>query len=148
MTFTSRRGPLRQFAALPRGERRLVLQLVAVALTVRAAIRLAPLTAIAAAIGRMRPRPGAAGIDPVRVAQLVDGTLDRLGSFTCLEKALTLWLALRRRGAHATLTIGVRRNGRALAAHAWVDTAGVPLAGRPDGEYETICSFQSTATAA
>ena len=50
---------------------------------------------------------------------------------TCLEQASTLiWiLAAQRTSAH--MTIGVRRAGAGLAAHAWVERDGTLLLGEP-----------------
>ncbi|MGE0864154.1 MAG: lasso peptide biosynthesis B2 protein [Vicinamibacterales bacterium] len=42
----------------------------------------------------------------------------------CLAQALGLWWILRRRGLTASLSLGVRRTGDALQAHAWVVSAG------------------------
>lgn len=53
----------------------------------------------------------------------------------CLEKALTLWWLLRRRGIDAALRIGVRRAAegpRNLEAHAWVEVGGEVLGDTDD----------------
>jgi hypothetical protein len=47
---------------------------------------------------------------------------------TCLRQALAVRTWLRRRGLDAQLKIGVKKNGEALDAHAWVELEGVPLA--------------------
>ncbi|MDH3716371.1 MAG: lasso peptide biosynthesis B2 protein [Gammaproteobacteria bacterium] len=46
---------------------------------------------------------------------------------TCLTRALTLWALLRRRGIETVLKVGVRKHGDALAAHAWLESDGVPI---------------------
>jgi hypothetical protein len=46
---------------------------------------------------------------------------------TCLRQSLALWWLLRRRGIAAELRIGVRKDGAALLAHAWVEHEGQAL---------------------
>lgn len=50
---------------------------------------------------------------------------------TCLRQSLVVRAWLRRRGLDAQLKIGVKKNGAALDAHAWVELDGVALA-QPD----------------
>jgi transglutaminase superfamily protein len=45
---------------------------------------------------------------------------------TCLRESLVLYGLLRRRGAGPRLCVGVKKNGHNLAAHAWIECAGVP----------------------
>jgi hypothetical protein len=52
---------------------------------------------------------------------------------TCLRESLALWWLLRRRGIPAELRIGVRKEGVALLAHAWVEQGGAPLGMGPLG---------------
>jgi hypothetical protein len=71
-------------------------------------------------------------IAPERAAAIVRGVAARHPFRpTCLEQASALvWiLAAQRTPAH--LTIGVRREGAALAAHAWVERDGLLLLGEP-----------------
>jgi len=49
------------------------------------------------------------------------------GPVTCLSRSLLLMGMLAREGIDAELRIGVRKAGDALAAHAWVEAAGVPV---------------------
>jgi hypothetical protein len=49
----------------------------------------------------------------------------------CLERSLTLWWLLRRRGVACQLRIGVRKQADRLEAHAWVELDGAIL---NDGE--------------
>jgi len=48
-------------------------------------------------------------------------------STNCLHRAIALQSVLRRRGASATLRIGVRRVEPMLPGHAWVEVDGVAL---------------------
>jgi hypothetical protein len=51
----------------------------------------------------------------------------------CLGGSLVLWFILRRRGTDAELVIGADAPRRGeLAAHAWVEVAGVPVNDEPD----------------
>ncbi|MBM2813159.1 MAG: hypothetical protein HW416_3918 [Chloroflexi bacterium] len=59
---------------------------------------------------------------------MVEAAADRLliGA-TCLPRAMTLWWLLRRYGVETDLRIGVRKQGPAFQAHAWVEYGAVPL---------------------
>ena len=76
----------------------------------------------------------------MRIAAVVDVALRR-GPFsgTCLERSLSLWWLLRRRGVESDLRLGVRRDGE-FEAHAWVEVDGVVLNDRsePGGRYARI----------
>lgn len=50
---------------------------------------------------------------------------------TCLRQSLLVYWALRRRGLDPALQIGVRKNGAALDAHAWVELEGESLDPHP-----------------
>lgn len=58
----------------------------------------------------------------------------------CLGRSLTLQLLLDRRGIASALRFGVRKEGTALQAHAWVEHEGRPLAESPAtlGAYEPL----------
>jgi len=51
---------------------------------------------------------------------------------TCLTRSLLLGWLLRRRGVASDLRIGVRLTQGALDAHAWVESAGVPVNDQAD----------------
>lgn len=58
---------------------------------------------------------------------------------TCLERALVLDRLLGSAGLERTLVIGVRRNGAALEAHAWIERDGRALIGAPPpGRYAVL----------
>ena len=46
---------------------------------------------------------------------------------TCLERSLTLWTMLLRRGIASRLCVGARRDAGEFTAHAWVEYAGLVL---------------------
>jgi hypothetical protein len=58
---------------------------------------------------------------------------------TCLERALVLDRLLGSAALERTLVIGVRRNGDALEAHAWIERDGHALIGAPQpGRYAVL----------
>ena len=50
----------------------------------------------------------------------------------CLPRSLLLGWLLRRRGVASQLRIGVKMDNGSLAAHAWVEYAGIPINDQPD----------------
>lgn len=52
-------------------------------------------------------------------------------STTCLRQSLLVYWRLRRRGLQPHLRLGVRKQGEALDAHAWVELDGQPLSPTP-----------------
>jgi hypothetical protein len=54
-----------------------------------------------------------------------------LVSTNCLERSLVLYRLLSRADAGPTLVLGLRKNGRPVAGHAWIEVDGEPL-GEPD----------------
>jgi hypothetical protein len=82
-----------------------------------------------------RPRSVCATTDPARLAKVVD-TAARFSVIgrSCLTRALVLERLLVREGIRAELRIGVQRMGSGIAAHAWVEVDGVPVAEPADIE--------------
>ncbi|MGH9686894.1 MAG: lasso peptide biosynthesis B2 protein [Candidatus Acidiferrales bacterium] len=54
----------------------------------------------------------------------------------CLERSLTLWWLLRRRGIAAELCIGGRKERGQFEAHAWVEVGGVIVSDKNGGRGE------------
>ena len=50
---------------------------------------------------------------------------------TCLRQSLLVYWLLRRRGLDPELKLGVRKQGDAIDAHAWVELSGTPLDAGP-----------------
>jgi len=50
----------------------------------------------------------------------------------CLERSMTLWWLLRRKGIEGELHIGARKQGARFEAHAWVELGGQVLNDIPD----------------
>lgn len=62
------------------------------------------------------------------VARDVDRIAPLIGA-SCLSRALTSWLMLRRRGVAASVRVGARRGegDTAVHMHAWLEVAGTPV---------------------
>lgn len=80
-------------------------------------------------------RPGGSGdLDAARqLARMVD-IAGRRGIYqgNCLSRSLVLARLLERHGIPYALRIGVRKNGAALDAHAWLEHGGLPINDSPD----------------
>ena len=126
---------LRQFNALAPEDRRIVMVAVALLPAFRLALGLLGLQRLQARLHRQSlPSTPHPALDELkRTGALVNATSHRvLGPDNCLTRSLYLWWLLRRRGVRCELRIGVRMIDGALAAHAWVEHAGVPVNDRDD----------------
>lgn len=125
---------LRRLLALSGSERRLLFEawwrLVAAAMRLRLAPRQAVTEALAEATSPVG-RHESAGTAPSQVALAVSrAAAHHVLPMTCLPRALALQRMLRARGIAAQLRIGVRKESTdvgGIAAHAWIEVAGVPL---------------------
>jgi hypothetical protein len=140
---------LRTWRRLSPAERRLTLAAAGLLPVCALALRLAGLRrAYGWLAGRLPTAPAAhPPTEPERVARAVDraaGHLPRHAS--CLVRSLVLWYLLARRGQASELVIGVRRPGRALEAHAWVEVDGRPVNDHPDVR-ERFVAFESPVAA-
>lgn len=63
--------------------------------------------------------------------------------FTCLDRALTLWWLLRKRGIAAELRIGGRKKSGKFEAHAWVEVRGARVSDANDQAAEFVAFEQS-----
>jgi hypothetical protein len=59
---------------------------------------------------------------------------------TCLERSLSLWWLLARRGITTQFRIGVRKDGEKFAAHAWVERDGAAI-GDPESSHLHYAAF-------
>jgi hypothetical protein len=122
---------LRSAAALPAGERRALARAHAALLGAQLRVWTRPAGTL------VRPGPGPATREPgpwdVERARLLARVVDRAASSgllrpACLVRALALHRLLLRDGiTGARIRLGVRRDGSALAAHAWVEVGGAVL---------------------
>ncbi|MDE3108598.1 MAG: lasso peptide biosynthesis B2 protein, partial [Acidobacteriota bacterium] len=65
---------------------------------------------------------------------------------TCLDRALTLWWLLRKRGIAAELRIGGRKKSGEFEAHAWVELGGAEL-GASNFDSRHFATFERPMTA-
>jgi hypothetical protein len=90
-------------------------------------LRVMPLDRLLMTLGR-EGRVCALDMNLERTARLVDALFRQYPLHpSCLKKSLVLFGLARRRGLPAQLRIGVRKDGGALLAHAWVECAGRTL---------------------
>ena len=132
-----RRWPLSRLASLPRSE---------LADLVRAQVALAAAQARVLAqprghfvgIAEAAEEPASVGTGARERAERLSLAVRRAAAFglfrpRCLARSLALQSLLRREGIPgAQVRIGVRRDARGFAAHAWVELGGAPLGERPD----------------
>lgn len=136
--------PVAAFLALPAGDRRLLLHAFVTVAVLRLALRLVPLERLRRPAGRARPNARSAE----RIAWAVRAASRRLPGTTCLVSALAAQRLLSREGHVCQLTIGVARNERELAAHAWIVCGGVTLVGGEESVgYTPLVAWSSDAPA-
>ncbi len=142
---------LRSFADLPRQERGLALRALWTLALVRVGLRLLSFRRLRARIERAG---GACGSVDEPFARAVRRAVDRaarsIPGSACLAQALAAEVLLRRGGREVRTSIGVARDGRLLAAHAWVESAGVLVTGDAAdlGEYKRLLVFGEPSVAA
>ena len=113
--------------------RRLRIEALGALLAARVAVRLVSTRRLLTSAARPPGRPQRFA-DPDLPAQ-VAAAVDHVGSKTgaaCLPRALAAQAMLRRRGIASRLCLGVARDGRSLAAHAWVEIGQQVIIGEVD----------------
>lgn len=90
------------------------------------ALKLTSVHHVRAALARLPALPPA---DAARIGQRVEQVGRLVPGAACLAVAVVAEAQLRRRGLPYRLTVGVRKNGDALAAHAWLESGGVVVTG-------------------
>jgi hypothetical protein len=87
-------------------------------------------------------------IDPVQItARMVNAAARNAWTpSTCLEKSLTLWWLLRRRGLISELRIGARKINEKFEAHAWVERNGTAI-NEPQAAHRHYAPFDPTLSA-
>jgi hypothetical protein len=119
-----------KFSQLRGVERRMLLQALLALPLIRFGLRLFGLARMQRLLQGVRSRPTDATLAQ-SVAQMVTAATHIIPA-NCLQRSLTLWWLLHRYGIVSDLRIGVRRQGSQLAAHAWIEHAGVVLNDRRD----------------
>lgn len=134
---------LSAYLALPASDRRLLLGALVALAGVRLALRVVPVDRVRRRVGRARPHARPAE----RIAWAVQAASRRLPGTTCLASALAAQRLLARDGHDCQLTIGVARDGRGFAAHAWVVCEGVTLVGgEQSADYTPLVAWSSDAS--
>lgn len=118
---------MRRCLALSFTEHGLLVEAAVLAVLVAAGLRLGRLSTLRPLLAfcARRPRVRATSATAGAVAWAVTAAARRLpGCDTCLVKALTAEVMLRRRKLPSTFRLGVRPAGGTLVAHAWVESGG------------------------
>jgi len=127
---------LAKFLSLSAVDRRLLASAFLVVVAVRLRLALLPFRPGMEST-RFREIHGTPKSSPERIAWAVDVASSRLGTVTCLARALAAHRMLARRGFPCRMCIGVvggdrNSQGSGLIAHAWLEFGGRILVGGPD----------------
>src|SRR5438093_10038188 len=134
----------RRLAACAVADWRLTATLFALRISLPLAKRVMSVSKLAAALWSA---PDGPDVDPtraetiarIRFAMKSGGRL--LVSSNCLERSLAMYHVLSRAGATPALVLGTRRDGAALAGHAWIELDGNPFAEPDAGDYVRVITF-------
>ena len=125
---------IKNLAALPRAERRLVIEAAGTLPVIALGLRLLRMSVLFRSLDRLAARlaaPSRSDEVPVTIRRTRRAlTLAAWRGFyrgNCLSRSATLWWLLRRQGVRSDLRIGVRKEDGQLQAHAWVECDGVAL---------------------
>lgn len=143
--------PLRSFTRLAAAERQLAVRAFGMLALARLALAVAPFRWVRGLVDRAGARGargarGALTDDPAfarAVGKAVSRAARLMPGARCLPRALAAEVMLRRAGHTARTSIGVALDGAPLAAHAWVESAGVVVTGDTAdlGKYRTLVVF-------
>lgn len=127
---------LRTFLGLAGAERRLLLAAFGLVGMVRVGLWLVPFGVFcrhwSALIGRTARNGRTGGLAPQRIVWLVSVAGRYVPDARCLTRSFAAQLLLAQHGHRALLQIGVRKQGKDLDAHAWLELGGEPLFERDD----------------
>jgi hypothetical protein len=123
------------------------MRVLVAALMIPPLLRLTTLDRVVGRLGRPArvKRPSAA--QQAAIAEAVDRLLGRLPApwrRTCLTRSIVLYHLLRRSGVPVELRIGVKREQRAFAAHAWLTREGATYLEVEPPSHEIIASFPAS----
>lgn len=141
---------LAKLRSLSAPERRGLLLALVLLPAVEIALRVGGLRFVRQAIGAQSCARGRAGrrgaLDAPQLARLVAAAA-RWGPCraSCMVRSLTLQCMLKRHGLGSQLRLGVRKAGRHLEAHAWVEHQGRPLI-EPANVSQNFAPFDPVAT--
>jgi hypothetical protein len=157
--FTNRMMTWRKFWSLSRRERIAALQAAALMTVSRAGLRVVGLARWKAILAKFsspelattsnsRSNTGDA-LDRLPEIVRMNAGAARHSPFhpTCLERSLSLWYLLRRRGFDPEIQLGGRTDGGCFEAHAWVECDGAVL-GDGAEEHDRFARFAPTTLSA
>jgi len=133
---------LKRLAGLPPRERAVLARALVLLPIAAASLRALGLKRTQALlVPRLQSRSRGHGVDPARIARMVQ-IAARRGPLraNCLPASLTLQALLARAGLASELRVGVRKRDTRLEAHAWVEHAGVALM-EPEGVHTRFSAF-------
>lgn len=139
------RHPLRRFAQVDGRRRTLAVEAMLYLAAARLGLAVLPFPRLARRFGTATPPQDArtmaaatpASIQDAQVAQDIGWAVTRAARYlpfraVCLPQAMAARMMLRRRGIASIMHFGTARGGdRSIAAHAWLDAAGVEVTGYP-----------------
>src|SRR5262245_57087690 len=140
---------LRRFNQLPAAAKADLLRALLLLPLIRTSLKLRGFDKTLRFLQRHAAKPGLAAISQARAAadakqtcRMVMAAARRLpAQGNCLERSLTLWWLLARRGIASRLRIGARKTGQKFEAHAWVEWNGEAV-GEPEGTHLHYAAFE------
>jgi Transglutaminase-like superfamily len=101
---------------------------MSLALAIEVGLRLTSISSLLDQLDRLRPSANCIASRPSYGLERFVAAAYRLMPIgaTCLRESLVLYGLLRRRGGAPRLCVGVKKDGNGLAAHAWIECAGLP----------------------
>ncbi|HKF26495.1 MAG TPA: lasso peptide biosynthesis B2 protein [Candidatus Acidoferrum sp.] len=139
---------LRRFSALPGAAKSDFVEAALLLPWIRLSLRLRGFRATQKSLLE-RANPAAAALPETAAAALTEqvcrivlaASRHSLLRTTCLERSLTLWRLLARRGVTSQLRIGTSKCEGKFAAHAWVERNGEAI-GEPEGTHLHYAAFE------
>lgn len=120
----------------------LALEIILTLALARMLVVFVPFARLAAWLSTPKARQPTAQTTDCTQIRRIGSYLHLLGGYTpwrsmCLEQAIAAWLLLQRRGWRSTLYLGVAKHGEELAAHAWLECAGIVVTGNRGKQHFT-----------
>jgi Transglutaminase-like superfamily len=129
-------------------ERRIVLEAAAVLIATRAGLGVAGFHRWKSWLDRVKPgtKRDDDGSSAAFTVARMEAAAERHLFFrpNCLERSLSLWWLLRRRGISSDLRIGGRKDGGRFEAHAWLECNGTVLS-EPGDDHRQFVPFDRPA---
>jgi hypothetical protein len=125
---------LGRFARLGPARQRLLIATWTLLLTIRLALRPVPQARLRSLLARAARRRARVPHSVEEIRWAVEMAAPKVPRASCLTQALATELLLERSGHPADVRLGVRRDGGAVRAHAWVVTGGQVVVGGEGSE--------------